>query len=160
MEKVLSSLTKAFIPDVSDIEERYVTEEEANFRHYLRAKPLIEGAIGILAAQEDSIDEVDWSVLKLLEAFLDAMETGISANEGAVQKPLPHISIDKFKAILGDVGGAEVSIKFDAEGCLSDEKYHVGKNYVPTGSGEDRHFVPVPPPSEVKKNGKGKGKAA
>jgi hypothetical protein len=82
----------------------------------------------------DENEDLD-AIYELLSAFQGVMETGSKALSGSSRKPLPRITVDEFKELLGDVGGAEVEIRVNRDGELREDRYYVGKKYTIAGGG-------------------------
>jgi hypothetical protein len=110
------------------------TEGEYKYGLYCSAESLISGALAIAERGRDENDDLD-AVCELLSAFQAVMETGSKALDGSPRKPLPRITVDEFKELLGEVGGAEVEIRVNRDGELRGDRYYVGKKYRFGGGG-------------------------
>ena len=118
--------------------KRYIsgeeTEGEYKYGLYCAAESLISGALAIAERGMDENEDLD-AVFELLSAFKTVMETGSKALSGSSRTPLPPITVDKFKEMIGNVGGAEVEIRVDKDGELREDRYYVGKKYRIEGGG-------------------------
>jgi hypothetical protein len=110
------------------------TEGEYKYGLYCSAESLISGALAIAERGMDENEDLD-AIYELLSAFQGVMETGSKALCGSSRKPLPRITMDEFKELLGEIGGAEVEIRVDRNGHLGEVRYYVGKKYTIEGGG-------------------------
>ncbi len=112
--------------------ERYIQgeETEGEYMHglYCSAESLITGALAITERGMEENEDLD-AVYELLSAFKAVMETGERALRGKRRKKAPRVTVEQFKELIGDVGGAEVEIRVNRDGHVCSERYHVGKKY-------------------------------
>ncbi len=127
-QRVLGYTTRAFFPDVTDIKNHEESREEALWRHFERAKPLLEGAMAVLRGDNPGAEEA-FGARDLLEAFLDVMEMGEEAFEEAdLRNQPPFVTFDEFRKLLGDLGYAEVTIRMDNEGFTNHKMVRIGRD--------------------------------
>ena len=127
-QRVLGYTTRAFFPDVTDIKNHEESREEALWRHFERAKPLLQGAMAVLEGDNPGADEA-FGARELLEAFLDAMEMGEDAFEEAdIHNQPPFVTFDELQKMLGDVGQADVTIRIDNEGYITQKMIRIGRD--------------------------------
>ena len=151
-------------PDVRRYQEHEETEGEFKYGLFCQAESLILGALAIAERGMEENEDLD-AIYELLSAFNAVMETGSKTLDGAKRKPLPRLTVDEFKELLGAVGGAEVEIRVDRNGDLGEARYYVGRKYTIGSEGGKGVLIEIPfgpEKSSGKKNGNGKakGKAA